>query len=204
MKKILTFWGLYLALATSTGLMAQEVFQNEQYGFSMTSPEGWQVQQEEDILKNLDKYDFDEEQLQELLAKRNGSIPLISFFKYDPKTHAGLIPTIQILVRSNPTPSFEYFEQMINQSAGDLKNVLEDFTLIESPRVVEVSGQPAIFLTGTYSLGTKRGAKLYARTRVYAVPKGAYFFQIAFIDAQEGEDCSELFDALLQSIQISD
>ena len=54
MKKILTFWGLYLALATSTGLMAQEVFQNEQYGFSMTSPEGWQVQQEEDILKNLD------------------------------------------------------------------------------------------------------------------------------------------------------
>lgn len=186
------------------GLIAQDRFESKEYGFSIAIPSEWIAASNNDILENLKKMDVSDENLVKMINDHNGSLLLTSFYKYDPKTTAGLIPTIQVNVRANPTPTFDYFESMIVQSAEGFKNHFKDFTYAEEPTVIEVGGMKAVYFIGKFSMPTQNGQTLKVRSRTYAVPKGSYFFQMNFTDGQTKEDCSELFETLVKSIKITE
>src|SRR5687768_665654 len=101
MKNILQT--ILLILVGSTLLWGQKNFENKKFGFSMQEPENWIVATNEELNKNLEKFDLTEENLSKILATGNGSIVLTAFYKYDAKKHAGLIPTIQIRIRPGNT-----------------------------------------------------------------------------------------------------
>jgi hypothetical protein len=199
MKKIIVF---LLLLGSVIEGSAQTIFKNESYGFSMEQPKDWFVGDKKMLTENLNKFDIDEEALGNAIKSNNGSLLLATFYKYDPKQHAGIIPTIQINVRLNPTKTFEQFHIAISQSAMSIKKIFPDFALINDSHTEEVSGIKSSTFTGTYTLTIKEGKSSKVRVRNYAIPYGKYFFQVSFIDEFGGEDASKTYDALLPTIRI--
>jgi len=198
MKKLL----LLLVLLTVNLAFSQKRFESKKYGFSIEEPYNWQIANNDDVLKNLDKYDLTDEALNELLKKNKGSILLTSFYKYETNKHAGLIPTIKINMRQNPAKEFSVFKSMISQSSKGFETVFPDFKYIQEPTEFEISGIKSVFFSGKYTMKAQNGAEIKIKSRTYAIPYGDYFFQVNFIDGQTKDDCTEEFDALVKTIKI--
>jgi hypothetical protein len=141
--------------------------------------------------------------LQKILRTNRGSILLSSFYKYDPKTHPGLIPTIQINVRLKPDVDFEQFKILMIQSAKGFSTVFSDFVYIIEPVEIEISGVKSVYFVGKFTMKTQNGQEMKVRSRTYAIPNKNYFYHLNFTDGQTGEDCNEEFDALIQSIKVN-
>lgn len=199
MKKFLLVFVLILASINVS--FAQDIFENKEFGFSINHPANWIETNKSEILKNLENIYTDDEKLVQIINESKGSLLLNSFYKYNPKTHAGLIPTVQINVRANPAPESQFFNMMA-QSAKGFKNYFEDFEFIEEPKEIEISGIKSVSFVGKFTMKTQNGQSLKVRSRTYAIPNGKYFFQVNFTDGQIDEDASLEFDALVKTIKI--
>lgn len=195
---------LFLVSIYCPKIYGQEIFENKPYEFSIQKPAKWIEADNTLIVDNLDKLELTEEQLTRLINDHKGSVMLAAFYKYNIKKHAGLIPTVQVNVRLNGTPNFEVFEEVMIQSTQSLKNVLNDFEFEVLPTSLEISGIKSVYFVGKFSLPMQNGELMKVRSRTYAIPYGAYFFQVNFTDGQENEDCTKLFDTLVQTIKIGD
>lgn len=202
MKKLI-FITLVLSLVSVNNGKAQEVFKQDKYGISIEKPAEWLEADNKQLLKNLEKFELDDQKLEKLIKDNNGSILLTSFYKYNPQTHAGLIPTIQLNVRLNPTRNFEEFKSSMVQSANSFKQYFSDFRFETEPKVIEVDGIKSIYFVGNFTMNTQSGEPMKVRSRTYAIPKDDYFFQLNFTDGTVKEDSSELFDNLVKTVKIT-
>ncbi|WP_310556023.1 hypothetical protein [Flavobacterium sp.] len=200
MKKRLIIIIVFIGLCFSVN--AQKKFENKQYGFAIQEPKNWIEASNEVLKKNLVKFEVSDENLAKLIENSKGSILLTSFYKYDPKTTAGLIPTIQINVRNKPVDDFEYFKSLIIQSSKGFVKVFEDFEFIEEAKEIEISGINSVYFIGKFTMKGKDGQEMKVRSRTYAIPFKKYFFQVNFTDGQTGEDCTLEFDELIKTIKI--
>jgi hypothetical protein len=200
-KKILV---VFIFMFSVNLVHSQNHFENKEYGIKMKEPNEWIVTNKTELLKNLEKFEINEENLSKLISNNKGSILLTSFYKYDPKTHAGLIPTILINVRNKGKMNFEEFKSAMKQSVKSIKNYYEDFELINEISEIEISGLKSILFIGKFTMKTQNGEELKVRSRTYAIPYKNYFFQMNFTDGQLSEDCSNEFDELVQTIKIGD
>jgi len=199
MKNLFLLLLTVFSLNTITG---QELFENKQYQFSVEKPTDWILASNDDVLKNLDKYDLSEEKLEAILKTHKNNLLLTSFYKYEIKKHAGLIPTVKINVRSNPTKQFSVFKSMIIESAKGFKTIFPDFEYLEEPKEIEVAGMKCVFFIAKYSMTAQDGTAFKIKSRTYAIPYKNYFFQINCIDGQNLEDASAEFDKLISTIKI--
>ena len=200
MKKLIFI--LLFTVFYSINVSAQKIFRDEAYGFSMDQPKDWLVGDNKTLMNNLSKVKMDEAALAEVIKSNKGSLLLTSFYKYDIKTTAGLIPTIQVNLRSNPTKTFEQFYSAMSQSTAAFKNYFPDFKLLKEPTIIEINGIKAMYFIGAYTLGTAATGPMKVRSRTYVIPSANFFFQLNFTDDQNKEDDTKLFDALVQSIKI--
>jgi hypothetical protein len=202
MKKS-SFLLIIITFFYSINVIAQKVFKDERYGFSMDEPKDWYVGDKKVLTQNLDKYELNEADLAKLIKDNKGSLLLSTFYKYDPKEFAGIIPTIQINVRQNPTQNFEQFNASISKSAESFKAIFPDFTLTVQPQVKEVNGIKSNYFVGNYTLVAKQGGAKKINVRCLAIPSASYFFQLTFIDELGDKANAELFDQLVNSIKIT-
>ena len=202
MKKLI-FLLLTITLLFTEQSIAQEVFKQDRYGISIEKPSKWLEADNKQLLENLEKFDLDKDRLQKFIKDNNGSVLLTSFYKYNPQTHSGLIPTIQLNVRLNPTRNFEGFKSLIIQSANSFKQYFSDFKFETEPIVIKVDGVDSIYFVGTFTMKTQNGEPMKVRSRTYAIPKDEYFFQLNFTDGSVSEDNSALFDNLIKTVNIN-
>lgn len=193
---------LFIIISFLNLTYAQKNFQNKEYGFQMQEPNNWIEAGNKQLLKNLEKFEVTEENLMKLISENKGSILLTSFYKYDPKTHAGIIPTIQINVRMRGRGDFNQFKNSMLESTKNFKKYFNDFEFIKNPIEIEISGIKSIFFVGKFTMKTQDGQELKVRSRTYAIPYKNYFFQVNFTDGQIGEDCTNEFDKLVKTIKI--
>ena len=202
MKKIIF---LILIVTSSINLIySQKKFVNKPYEFEIQEPENWIETSNKELLKNLEKFEVNEENLNKLISNNKGSVLLTSFFKYDPKTHAGIIPTIQINVRLKGKSDFEQFKSGMEQSANSFKKYFADFEFVNEITEIEISGIKCVYFIGKFTMKTQSGQEMKVRSRTYAIPYKNYFFQCNFTDGQFGEDCSKEFDELVKTIKIGE
>ena len=187
----------------SINCFAQQTFKDERYGFSMEQPKNWLVGDQKLISENLDKIKFDDAALATLIKNNKGSYLLVSFYKYDVTKHAGVIPTIQVNVRNNPTQNFEQFHQTITKSTETLKSYFPDFAFVVKPDTTTINGAQSSYFVGSYTLNGKNGNTGRVRVTNFAFPHGKFFFQVSFIDELgSAEDESALFARIARSIKI--
>ncbi len=190
---------LLLNIATS---FAQRRFENKTFGFSMQEPMGWIWGNEDDLARNLDKLDIDEEKLLKIIKEHEGSVLILSVYKYDPQTHKGLVPAIQINVRERNNEDFGAFKSDIIRSARSFDGLYDDFEFIEEPTNVKISHIKSIYFVTKFTMHTENGQTHRVRSRIYVIPWKHYYFQINMTDDLMGEDCSNEFLRLIKTIKI--
>lgn len=198
MKKII----LICAILSVFQAISQEKLEVQRFGFSIHAPKGWIEMKDEDILKNLNKFDLTDDQLEELLKSNHGAISLVTYSKYDPKKYAGIIPTIKIRAQQNPNSSIENFLKSVESSTEDAMKTLENFKFSEKPVAVKISNKNAVKFAVQFTM--KSGGKEYEIvSHSYYILIKDYFISLNFIEQVGKEDNSKLFDELFQSIQIT-
>lgn len=199
MKKLLPL----LLFLFCVSLFAQtKRYENTEYGFSMDEPDNWIWANNEDLKQNLGKLDLDNAKLLKIIQDHKGSLLLLSSYKYDPMAKAGLIPAIQVNVREKRNKDFEVFKSYIVKSAQNLKSLYSDYEFIDEPQDVKVNRVKSIYFSGKFSMKTQMGETYRVRSRTYVIPHGDFYFQIVMTDGVVTEDCSKLFEELIESIKI--
>ncbi|PTS91669.1 hypothetical protein DBR27_20570, partial [Flavobacterium sp. HMWF030] len=83
MKKVLLNLMFLLLFFNS---YCQEKLDIKRIGFSIDIPKNWTTIQNDEILKNLNNFEFTDEQINHLFKSNNSSVNLATFVKYNPKT----------------------------------------------------------------------------------------------------------------------
>jgi hypothetical protein len=203
MKKLLILF-VSISILLSGCANQEEKEQNAKNSFYMDKPGNWYSQTDSMIYDNLSKFELSNAELDEMLKTHKGSVPLVIYTKYKPDEHAGMIPTIQVNLRSATTNDFKQFKATLIQSAKQFKNILNNFEYIDEPQEIDIAGIKSIYFKSKFDMPLKNGEAIKVRSWTYAIPKDSYFYQINFSDAFEEDDNSELFNRLIQSIKIND
>jgi hypothetical protein len=120
--------------------------------------------------------------------------------KYDPKSHQGGIPSIQVNLRSNRAKGFQAFQKDMISSATQIKRTFPDFSYIEKPTKIIIDGKDALTFVAGFSVPAGQSV-IKVKSRTIALPRGSFFYQINFTDV-EGEDNSTQFTEALKSIAV--
>ncbi|MCW4468789.1 hypothetical protein OGH69_07440 [Flavobacterium sp. MFBS3-15] len=199
MKRLLSLSFLLFCIAVSA---QQQRYENKDYGFAMDEPDGWLWANNDDLKQNLGKLDLDNAKLLKIIQDHKGSLLLMSFYKYDPMTKAGLIPAVQVNVREMRNKDFSVFKSYIVKSANHFKDLYPDYEFIDEPQEVKVNRIKSIYFSGKFTMKTQMGETFRVRSRTYVIPHGDFYFQIVMTDGVFTEDCSKLFEELIESIKI--
>jgi len=168
----------------------------------MDIPKNWIEVKNEEVFKNLNLYDFSEEQLNELLKSNNSAVNLVTYTKYDSKTYAGIIPTIKIRTRSNKINDIESFRKSIESLTELVMKSLDNFKFTERPTVVTISNKESVKFTVHFTL--KNNGKEYpVVSHSYYILQNGYYISLNFIEEIDKENNEKLFKDLVNSIQIT-
>ena len=188
-------------VASRTLLVAgQERFGNPTAGISIAPPAGWHVMSMQQVLDNRAKVRVPDDRLQAGL--QSATAPLFVFAKYS-EPHAGLNPTIQVVLRPRPASLPESATAILAATVPTLQRTFPDFRFVESIRSTDVAGMPAATMRTTYTLRTAAGGAHKVLARTWLVPRGQFLFLIGMSGTVDGEDVAESeFTTALASITI--
>lgn len=178
---------------------------NDEYGISIDKPKKWVMWEIQEIKNSFTKFDFTAKEKEKILSNTNQSVLIFSFARSKTIRKGGtMIPLVQIYLRSHPTTNFEDFENVFARSVNEsVRPIFKEFEYLEQPARIELDGKPAVSMFIKTKL-LHNGTEVISRSRIIAVPKGSYFFQISFIDGYDEDDLQELYLKSIDSIKIED
>lgn len=193
----------WIALLLMTTLcQSQEIFRNHKLGFQIEKPADWLTANQNQSLENLqEQIKLPDSKIKELIQNNRGSIEIVTFYKSDIRSRAGIIPTIKIILRNNTTSNIGAFKTVIESSFTKLKETFSDFEFIAKPTIITVDGKDCVFSISTYTITSKSGPEK-VRSYIYAIPVNNTFYQIAFMDTEKDDSKLE-FEKALRSIKIN-
>lgn len=180
----------------------QKFYENKEVGIKVQAPFGWKIATDSMLEKNLKKIDFKEGQITEILSSNKGLLSLVAYYKYSPDSVSGLIPTVKITVRLNPSSNFEEFQQIMEESTHNMKTILNDFVMTDSIKEIKISNRRCLYYCFDYSLQSKNAGKIQVRAKYYMIPKGEYFISISLMDNRIDDDCSALYSHLIRTLEL--
>jgi len=190
----------YLFLLFSSVVMAQGTFHDARFGFSMMHPTNWFQPEIGDQLKNAsERIKLSPEKLEAIFRSHQNSIEIVTFLKHHPDSIEGIIPTIKVILRPNPTKTLDEFKTMIEYSINSMKKTFPDFVLTQPVSIVKLNGKSCVLVEGLNKIVTRFGTG-EVRTVMYTIPDGDTFYQINFMDTPK-ENCNPLFIAVANSIR---
>ena len=169
------------------------------FGFHIPPPNNWYRVSVRDISDNLSRLEMSDPQLTKAISDLKGTLLLVSYAKYNPSEHAGLIPSFQVNLWNNPTKTFRDFFLMVSKGSEEMRRAWDQFQYVDKPQIVKIASKQSVYFAGKFTVKAADGQILKARTRVYAIPKEDKFFQINLNDGDE-DDCWEVYNGLLRSI----
>jgi hypothetical protein len=95
----------------------------------------------EGVIENLGQVQMSASDRRKLLENTAASTPVLAYMKYLHETAIGLIPKVDVILRANPTKTFDAFFKMISTGPAQLKGLLPDFELTGPLREVSVGGR---------------------------------------------------------------
>jgi hypothetical protein len=186
----------------SFNAIAQELLDLEQFGFSAEVPKGWFKTENNDLLENIDRFDLTEAQLDAMLTSFNTAKQFIALHKYEPETRRGIIPTINISIRSTSYKSFGSFKTKIERAGEQFKKLFKNFET-QPPHVIDLNGTKVWTTKATYDFKDPAGADVKLHSEIIYIYKGKYYISVNFIEEDGKEDNSAVFENLIKTIKLT-
>ncbi|RZL46849.1 MAG: hypothetical protein EOP00_13700 [Pedobacter sp.] len=176
---------IFLIFVVSLKSNAQELFNNEKYGFSVDGPKGWLIINYEDIKKPI--------------SHSHGRQNLITYYK-NPNNIDGVVnPTIHIYVVPNNFKDINAFNKKMQRRRYEKH--LANYSLKDKPQLLTIGGKHGAFEVSTYSTFQKN-EDLNVKRRSYVFPTKKFLYCVSLVDEIESEENTAIFKALVESIKI--
>ncbi|TKC04640.1 hypothetical protein FA048_19460 [Pedobacter polaris] len=181
---------IYLILFSITCLaqnvIAQEIYKNEKYGFSVERPEGWAILNHKDINVGL---------------KKSHGQQLITYYKNTDNIDEQINPTIITFVAANRFKNINEFNKKM--TIRRFNKSLTNYNVKKKPELINIGDKYGAFEIATYTIINKKNDYLKVRRRSYAFPTKDYIFYISFVDERDSEEHTNLFETFVKSIKIT-
>lgn len=197
MTKMFIAFILFCTLSQSA--RCQDRYVNRFFGFSINTPKNWIRQDEKKTVKNLENFDFSQQQLDKVMELHQGSIPLLAVLAKDPKEVNGIIPTMKIGVRYSGTTGSAKLRDNLKASLQSTLSAFPDFQFIDPGTIVNVAGQEAVHFVFSCKMPANDSSYL-VRSSMYAFLRKGYFIQFSFSDAEPNNANDELYESLMKSL----
>jgi hypothetical protein len=181
---------------------AQDRLEIKKLGFSMDVPKNWISINNDEILKNLDNFDFTDKQLEDLLKFNNSSFNISTYTKYDVKKYNGIIPTIKIRTILNQSKNSKDFLKFVQDSNESAKETYTNFRFIDNPTIVRISNNDIIKFSVQFLL-KNHGKEYEIKSNSYYILRKGYYISLNFIEEVGKENNNSLFEKLIQSIKLT-
>lgn len=168
---------------------------------SYWTPPSWFSGDKKLLHDNIHNYKFSQDQISQLVNDLNASKVLGVYYKYDPKVHHGLVPTIKVYIRHNQSENFDDFFLSLKNGIESVKSLVTNFKYIENPTTVSIGQRKAFYASSTYELKVQTGEAASVRTKFVGIPFGREYLYVTLLD-NESEDCAELFKDVVDRIKI--
>lgn len=167
----------------------------------MNVPFEWIEVKNNEVLNNLDNFDFTKEQKSKLLTSSNSANELVTYYKYHPSKFNGIIPTVKVRTRSVNSKSIDEFLKVIELSNNEASKTLKNFKYQKEPELITVSGKQVVSFSVKFEL-SHNGKESNVVSSSYYVLKNGYFISINFIEELNKENNEIFFKELLSSIEL--
>lgn len=162
-------------------------------------PEGWFESDQKARDQNIKKFDFFDEQLNSMFEREKSGRVLAVFLKHDPQRVEGIIPTIQVILRPKGKMTFEQFSKSL--AASITPEQLPNYKIIGEPKAQDVAAIVSVLFDSTFDL--QYGDEVFGiRTRMYAIPRSTYFYQITMSDKDGDKWPEKEFTEFINSVKI--
>lgn len=180
---------------------SQETFVDSKFNFSILQPKDWIKAEKNESVQNLkEQIKLSEDEINALIEQNKGTVEIATFYKYAINSVNGVIPTIKVNLRKNPTRRISEFKMMIENSVSSIKVTFPEMKITSEPEIRKINDKDCVYFESLNSIPTRKG-KQQVRTITYAVPVGEYFFQINFMDTPEDNN-EELFRQVVETIKL--
>jgi hypothetical protein len=198
MKKFLI---LFLFVLGSNAF-AQERYAINAFGFSVVPPEGWFVTELGGARENLDKFDLSDEQRNAILKDYAAISGFAAFYKYDPKKYAGIIPTVNVVIKPIKNLSYEGFKKLLDSAEGQYGKFLENYKTV-SIKPLTLPGGKAWEMQSTYEFKNPAGEKVFLKSTATFFYCGTYYVNLNYIEEVGKEDNATVYNAMLQTVTVA-
>ena len=192
-----------MACLVGSAVLAAETtdrLENPTAGIVVVKPTGWHVGTIQQIEANRAKVRMNDAELQKAI-QQSAAAPLFVFTRY-PEPHDSLNPSIQVALRPLGPLVDRTPVEIMQVAVEPLKKAFKDFRLVSEISATTVSGMPAAYMKGAYTLVTQ-DREYPTLSRLWIVPRGNFMFFMGMGSPQEGPDVSEAeFTAFVKSIEI--
>jgi hypothetical protein len=195
MKKILS---AILLLCIAATAFAQKTYHNKAFGITIQIPQTWWEDNRNGI--PADNEIPDSERTKMLADSR--SVFLTLFYDRETVKEGGnYIPKMQFNVAGYYEKGIDALKKATIANAEKLKKFQPDFTYIESPKEITISGIKSMYYIAEYSM-LINGKPAMIRTHTYIIPYKNYIFHLNFTDEKNGKDRSKEFKEAVKTIKI--
>jgi hypothetical protein len=167
----------------------------------VTKPAGWQYLTAAQNLENLKATQLSDQEFQAAMLKY-ATAPLVAMTKF-PEPYDDLNPSFKVNIKPFGPFKGQTAQDMIGLILPQLQKAFKDFTLVQPPTEVEVSGIKSGYARIDYSLQTADGTLFPTTSELWIVPYGDYYFLLGAGTRQDEKTGSreEIAD-IIRSVKI--
>lgn len=209
MKRVWSWVHLLVAcVLTSVTVNAENskddrLFRSEAASFEVRIPDGWHLQGvapaiEDRVPAKMENDDF------ERYMRQIASEALIVATKHE-EPYGKLNPSFQMLMKPLGPYEGKSGIEILSAVLSALGSQVQNFEVIDKPREIDVSGQPAARATVRYTRIAQDGREYPAEATMVIAARGNVVYKLGFSGAPEGPDLlTEEIDSVLRTVRFLD
>ncbi len=192
----------FFVLCAGTAASADpDVFHNPTAGLRVTKPAEWTYMTATQNMDNIKAMKLSDEEFQAAMQKY-ATAPLVAMAKY-PEPFEDLNPSFKVNIKPYGGLKGKSPREMIKLVVPQFQRAFKDFSLVQPPTEVEVSGIKSAYARMTYTMEIPDGRTFPTTSELWIVPRGDYFFMIGAGTRQdEKTGTRDEIQAILKTVRI--
>lgn len=199
MSKYLSF---VIVFVLSSPLFAQKSLELKQFGFSMNEPENWFKNQNDEVWKNINRFDLTEQEREAMFKSLNSASNFIAYYKYDPLQTRGIIPTVNVTVRNTKVTTQDKFGLYLVKVNEHMKGVVQNL-VASTPEIIKIGNLTAWLIQSSYDWKDPTGKEVRLNNKTVYLYRDTYYISLALVEEIGKENNNAVFDEILSSIEFT-
>lgn len=194
---------LALALLATAGQAAEpSVFKSHTAGIELTKPAEWHYVTAAQNMENIKAMKLSDEEFHAVMQKYS-TAPLVAMAKYK-EPFDDLNPSFKVNIKPYGGLKGRQSQEIISLILPHFQKIFKDFTIIQAPVEVEVSGIKSAYARVNYTMEIPDGRKFPTTSELWIIPFGDYFFMIGAGTRQDEKTGSrEEIKIILNTVKIN-